>query len=207
MNGIGVTRPASLVGYSYGAFVAATTALVDPSLVDRLVLIAPAAVLAPIEFAWLWRAMVYGLLYQGPWFTKYMAADPNFDYERDIGTVRHKRFMESIHRLGSVTTLAVPPVELDDTALSALSARHRTLVVVGEHETVTNHSRVVASAQRNGIAVELVPRAGCDIQRAPIAAPSISHQKKMIFFYYCTDIFCSSNNLRARWRSDASSNF
>jgi pimeloyl-ACP methyl ester carboxylesterase len=157
--GLGIDTPVSLVGYSYGAFIAAATAIHEPALVDRVVLLAPAAVLAPVEFGWLWRAIVYGTFYAGPWFTEYMAADPNFVYERDVGTARHRAFLEAVNAV-SATVLAVPPSQFDDETLRRAAASHKMLVVIGDAETVTNATLVAETARRTGIEVELVRNAG-----------------------------------------------
>lgn len=88
-----------------------------------------------------------------------MAADPNFDYERDVGTARHREMMDSINAI-SATALAVNPDVLPDAELTKIATKHRTLVVVGDHETVTNHSIVAETARRVGFTVDVVPKSG-----------------------------------------------
>lgn len=48
-----------LVGYSYGSFVATAVAKHVP--VERMVWMAPASVVAPVQLSWIWRAIFYGL--------------------------------------------------------------------------------------------------------------------------------------------------
>jgi pimeloyl-ACP methyl ester carboxylesterase len=160
---LSVTKPVSLVGYSYGSFIAATIAQLDSDAVDKLVLIAPASVLAPVEFGWLWRAIVYGVVWQGPWFTKYMAADPNFVFEKDVGTARHLELMEATNAL-STTVLAVNPDVFSDADLATIASKHRTLLVIGDHETVTNHEVAVAAARKAGFTVDLIPKSGTQVR-------------------------------------------
>lgn len=158
-RGANLTRAASVVGYSYGAFVAMTAAAKEPRLVDKVVLIAPAAVLAPLQFGWMWRAMVYGLLWEGPWFFSYMSAKEGFIYERDMGSARHVEFSRAIHAVAA-TKLAVHPAVLSDDTLRAVAAEHDTLVVVGARETVTDPDAVAAVCMRLGLRVVTVPEAG-----------------------------------------------
>lgn len=74
-----IERPVSLIGFSYGSFVAATVARLAPELVDRLILLSPAGVVAPLEFAFMWRAVVSKMLGIHTYILRYMSTDPNFD--------------------------------------------------------------------------------------------------------------------------------
>ena len=54
-----------MVGYSYGAYIFASVALKAPKVVERLVLIAPAAVFTPISPWFVFRAVFHNLVYSG----------------------------------------------------------------------------------------------------------------------------------------------
>jgi pimeloyl-ACP methyl ester carboxylesterase len=72
VSSLSVSKPVSIIGYSYGCVIAFFTALHKPQIVNKLVLIAPAAIFAPVEFSWIWRAIVYGLTrteYAHNWFS------------------------------------------------------------------------------------------------------------------------------------------
>ena len=82
-------RPVSIVGYSYGAFIAASVAARDPErqIIDKIALVAPAGVFAPASMMWLAYMLFSIFIYDGEkghLFVEFMSGDPNFDYERDI---------------------------------------------------------------------------------------------------------------------------
>ncbi|KAI9034016.1 Alpha/Beta hydrolase protein [Hyaloraphidium curvatum] len=162
--GLDLRAPVSLVGYSYGGFIAATAALeLPPDVVDRVLLLAPAAVVSPLQTGWALRAMAYGLLWaRGHWFTDYMAraANPDFDYERDLSQ-KHREFTDAINAVGA-TKLAVNIFAFSDDQLARLaSPPRRTLVIVGANETVTSVEAAREAGRRvPGLEVEIVPRAG-----------------------------------------------
>jgi len=69
-------KKVSLVGCSHGSFVSSQIALTMPMEIDKVILIAPARVFAPLTFGWLWCATVLGFvptLLPHPWVQKAMS--------------------------------------------------------------------------------------------------------------------------------------
>ena len=150
----------SIIGYSYGSFIAACTAIHKPNLVHKAVLIAPAAVFAPIQVSWILRAVVYAMFpsYFYNWFFKYMSADPNFDYSKM--STSHQDLTSAIREVAA-TTLAVNAEPFSDEKLLAMTTNTKTMLIIGENETVVNSTVAVETAKRVGVSkVELYPRAG-----------------------------------------------
>ena len=144
----------SLVGYSYGSFISACTALILPDLVDKLVLIAPAAVFAPFETSWLWMVLLFRFVpfFGVDKFFKYMSADPDFDMKsKDL-----------IMATGACidNDLVVSPEQFSDEALMQITSRHPTLLIIGREEKVTNATLAADTARRTGVQVQLFPRSG-----------------------------------------------
>lgn len=55
-------KKASLIGFSFGSFLASCVTMKAPELVDKMILIAPAGVFASIELSWLFRAIFVGMV-------------------------------------------------------------------------------------------------------------------------------------------------
>ena len=157
---LSLPTPVSLVGYSFGSFVAFLTALHKPELVHKLILIAPAAVFAPVEFSWIWRAIVYGLTrteYMHNWFFRFMSADPNFDMNQM--NPHDKELVDAI-RLVSGTIISVQACLFEDEVLKEVINAHPTLLLVGEKETVTNATMAVERASAAGAATKVYAKSG-----------------------------------------------
>lgn len=152
---LNISAPVSLIGYSYGSFIAASTALFAPELVSKIVLLAPAAVFAPVSNAWMLRAVGY-MIYQGPWFFQYMSSDPDFSFSKM--TPQQRTMTEAIMHLKS-TVLTANPYHFPDEELAKI-ARKPTMLVIGEEEKVTDPVLAVETAKRNGIEVQLFTKAG-----------------------------------------------
>jgi pimeloyl-ACP methyl ester carboxylesterase len=140
--------------------VAFLTALHKPQLVDKLVLIAPAAVFAPVEFSWIWRAIVYGLTridYTHNWFFQYMSADPSFDMNQ---MKPHDKALTVAIRDVSGTILSVQAESYDDDILRQVIDSHDTLVLLGVNETVTNATIAAERATAAGAKAKVYPKSG-----------------------------------------------
>ena len=111
-----IKEPISLVGYSYGSFVASQVALARPNAVDKLVLMAPAAVVAPFQPSWLLRALVFETFYTiapiqlkswlGNLFHGYMTHNPN-DLPLD-SIVEHWDLTVALNDAGPTKLLGTP---------------------------------------------------------------------------------------------------
>lgn len=160
VSGLSVNKPVSIIGYSYGSLVAFLTTLHKPLLVDKLVLIAPAAVFAPIDFSWIWRAIVYGLTrteYTQNWFFRFMSSDPDFDMSQ---MEQHDFDLTNAIRLVSGTILSVPADSFEDDILRVVIDAHSTLLMVGVNETVTNATLAVERASAAGATTRIYENSG-----------------------------------------------
>jgi len=157
---LSTSKPISIVGYSYGSLIAFLTALHKPQLVDKLIFIAPAAIFAPVEFSWIWRAIVYGITrteYTHNWFLQYMSAEPNFHMTEM--QPHHKALTEAI-RLVSGTILSVQADAFDDEVLRKVLHAHPTLVLVGANETVINATVAAERANAAGATTKVYENSG-----------------------------------------------
>lgn len=171
-------REVSLVGMSYGAWIAANMALLRPDRLRRTVWIAPAAVVARLSIRWIVLALLSGL---SRWihrrFTYWMFADA-------VKTAEGRRIAEELIADTQVMIRCygprpmVAPSRLSDEALR--SVRVPSLLLVGENETVGSARaamrRVRAVAPQ--IEAELVPDAGHDL---PIAQRERVIQRVLAF--------------------------
>jgi pimeloyl-ACP methyl ester carboxylesterase len=160
LSQLSISKPTSIVGYSYGSLIAFIVALHKPHLVDKLVLIAPAAIFAPIEFAWIWRALVYGLTltdHTHNWFMQFMSADPNFHMNKM--EPHHKNLTDAI-RLVSGTVLSVQADVFDDEVLREVIDAHPTLLLLGVNETVINATLAAERAKTAGAKTKLYKNSG-----------------------------------------------
>jgi pimeloyl-ACP methyl ester carboxylesterase len=159
VEGLGTER-AAFLGHSYGAWMATTYALAQPDAVDRLALLAPAAVFVRVKPAWIARAVSTYVVRPTP--------------------ARVRRFMESTCTAGTVAAFGSNDfgrvVELHVTGAPAFRAAAReavpttyrpdalsvltmpVLLVVGRDETVCDGSRsaVVARAGIPHARIELL---------------------------------------------------
>jgi pimeloyl-ACP methyl ester carboxylesterase len=159
-SGLSLTPPLSLVGYSYGCQVAFLTARHQPELVHKLILLAPAAVFAPIQMGWLWKAIVYGIIRTDRmmnWFFRSMSADPNFDLK-----TRPEREFEEMISIRNVagTILKVPGDSFEDDVLSEVIRDHPTFLAIGEVEAVINATLAADRAERAGAVAKVYMNAG-----------------------------------------------
>lgn len=159
-------QKASLIGYSYGSFIATRIALHAPTLVDKLVLLAPAGVFAPIETAWIARAMIFSMLYSllewqpacanalRNWFFNYMTTG---DY-----AAQHEKFNPELGAAADAAgtaQLPVYPVASTVEILTEMNERNPTLLIVGENETVIDAEVAIRTAKKAGIQVKSYPNA------------------------------------------------
>ena len=157
---------ASLVGYSLGSFLASCVAMKAPSVVDKVVLIAPAGVFAPIELGWIFRAITFGVLsnivgWESPmadqlrnWFFGYMTTvDPAILIER-----LHPELRQATDKAGPAQ-VGVRPVAYSVESLREMNENTPTLLIIGEEETVINGNVAIETAKAAGIEVKAYPNA------------------------------------------------
>ncbi|GKY97255.1 hypothetical protein MPSEU_000683900 [Mayamaea pseudoterrestris] len=192
-----IDKPVSAIGYSYGAFMATHMAMegqkrldqlqneasthsgsaeADQKLtglandqIDEIILIAPAAVVAPFSTQWLVRAIAFGLLrtmsgsfasvktWLRDWFFTYMMSDfktAHLNWSSDQRELR-----AALDDAGPVQ-VAVPASEVDMDSLKGLARRHDMLLIIGDKETVTDPTVAVSRAKETGIHVREYKGAG-----------------------------------------------
>lgn len=130
---LGFTAPVDLLGLSYGGCLSANFALKHPARVRRLVLLAPAGILAPIPWGFIWRAVLS--LLPGKYFLRnFMSWVSNGLGSRP----EHRRFLDEMVDDAYVALHAfqrrpmVPPMPLSDAQWKALSVP--TLLIAGDLE-------------------------------------------------------------------------
>lgn len=130
---LGFTAPVDLLGLSYGGCLSANFALKHPSRVRRLVLLAPAGILAPIPWGFIWRAILS--LLPGKFFLR------NFMRWVSNGLdsqPQHRRLLDEMVDDTYVALHAyqrrpmVPPMPLSDEQWKALAVP--TLLIAGDRE-------------------------------------------------------------------------
>jgi pimeloyl-ACP methyl ester carboxylesterase len=165
LTGLGLERPTGLVGLSYGGWIACRYALAHPARVDRLVLLAPAATIAPIPWSFAWR----GLLSLVPLrvtmrnFLGWIA--PTLVH----GDGAQRRMFDAmvedacLARRSFVARRPVLPTSLRDEELRRLP--RNTLFLVGEHEVLYDARRAVARLAQAAphVRAEIVPGCGHDL--------------------------------------------
>ena len=154
MDELGLVR-AHFVGLSYGAWLSANMAASRSERVDRLVLLAPAAVFDRIGAEFLLRAASAS-------FTR----SPRSIRNLAEWLVHNPKTLDDPANLLEVgfqarrLTLLPPPHRLSDDQLRSIGAS--TLFMIGEHEPVTRPIKAISRAERfvRSIETVLVPNAG-----------------------------------------------
>lgn len=159
---LGIKAPISLVGYSYGSFVSSQVALARPDAVNKLVLMAPAAVFAPIQPAWLLRALAFESLYTmlpverlkamlRNFFHGYMTYNPQSLPLESI--IHHWDLTTALNDAGPTELLGTPH-PLEEADLKKMGHQNPTLLIIGQQEVVTNPSLAAQAAKEAGIQVK-----------------------------------------------------
>jgi pimeloyl-ACP methyl ester carboxylesterase len=152
MDALDLVR-AHFVGLSYGAWLSANMAASCSERVDRLVLLAPAAVFARINAGFLLRAMPASLI-RSPRlirsFTEWLVHDRRALVENPADLI------ELGFQARQLTAIPPPGILSDDQLRSIQAA---TLFMIGEYEPVTRPMKAISRAERlvNNIETVLVP--------------------------------------------------
>jgi pimeloyl-ACP methyl ester carboxylesterase len=157
--------PVSLVGMSYGGWLACEYALHFPARLRKVVLLAPAATVLPVSFAFTWRGaltLLPGLTFRRRFFYWLLhdaaqsgaAGRAQVDEYVNDWDVAERCF---------ASLPAVPGTVLSDQALASLKVP--TLYLVGENEKVYPASKALQRVHRVApqIKTRLIPRAGHDL--------------------------------------------
>ena len=153
-DALGLVKP-NVLGLSYGGWVFAQYALRRPERLGKVVLLAPAGTVAPINFAFIWRAVMTllpgkrkAMLRFFDWASPGMAHDPKWAPAR-------ARYLEDalIGPKSFARRRLVPPVPPPDAAWAKLTAP--TLLLFGDREVIFDPARAAAKMRRIAPQVQL----------------------------------------------------
>ena len=161
-DGLGITR-ASVVGNSYGGFIAFNQAAMAPERIDRVVLISPAGgfvSIMPVFRSMIYQAlkgMLLGLFGAGgprPDLTTVIAAGVGFNDEDEDWLALGRQLMDGSQRINMIL-----PAVFSDAELGAIQAP--TLLLIAEHEILYEPDSTLRTAMTRmpGLEGEIVPGA------------------------------------------------
>lgn len=174
-DALGLEKP-SLLGLSYGGWIFAQYALRRPDRVARLVLLAPAGTVAPINFAFIWRALLTLLPFGkgamerfADWAAPGMASDPKWAEARQalIEDARVGQASFARRRL-------VPPLPLTDADWGKLAAP--TLLLFGDREVIFEPKAAEEKVRRLAPAVKVEVLPGVSHDFFVVAAPEVARR-------------------------------
>ena len=168
LDGLHLDR-VSLVGMSYGAWLALNYAVAAPERVQRLALLSPAASVLPIVKQFSLRGMLMVLFptrFTVNSFMRWLAFNDNLD---DFETRRASDKVVDLMYLGvkhfriPQDTLHVMPTVFSDGELRAMHVP--TLLLIGDHEVIYEPATALARARRliPDVEGDLVPRSSHDM--------------------------------------------
>lgn len=154
---LSIEKTVQLIGFSFGCYLASCFARHHPSKVDKLIMMAPACVVAPINKWWLFQAIMFGIGSQlfskegmieshlRKWFFGTMLVD----YD-NLSKMNHKEFLHASEALGG-PQVPLQPQELDADTLARMNEQTRTLLLIGKEESVIDPQVAVANAKAANI--------------------------------------------------------
>lgn len=137
---------ASVVGLSYGGWLAANLAVQSPEMVNRLVLLCPAATFAPITLEF-YRGVLSANLRRSPErarrFVQWLSSTPNVESDSTADLI-----VTAMLSGRSIPTGLTPPTVLSDETLRRIIAP--TTVVIGDREVIyrTGPHAAITRAQK-----------------------------------------------------------
>jgi pimeloyl-ACP methyl ester carboxylesterase len=159
LDGLGIAR-ASLVGNSYGGFIALSHAAMAPERIDRVVLISPVGLVSwwPVLGSMIYQALkgallgVFGAPQPGP--LAVIAGDVGWNEEDEDWLALGRQLMDGSKRINMI-----PPPVFSDEELGAI--RTPTLLLIAEHEILYEPKSTLESAMTRmpGLEGEVVPGA------------------------------------------------
>ena len=166
LDGLGLGR-ISLVGMSYGGWLALNFAIAAPDRVQRLVLLSPAGGFLPMVKQFSLRGMLMVLFptrFTVNWFMRWLGIKDSPGDPRRLGrTCVELMYLGLKHFRMPPETLRVMPTVFSDGQLRAM--RVPTLLLIGEHEVICDPAAALARARRliPDLEGELVPGSSHDM--------------------------------------------
>ena len=154
-----VNQPVNMIGHSFGCYLSTCFARKYPERVNKIVLTAPACVVAPISKWWLFQAITFGItsrlvsrgsMVEGAlrkWFFSTMIVN----YE-DIQNLKHLEFLNASQDLDG-PQVKLQPSQLDIETLTKMNETCPTLLIIGQQESVIDPKVAVANAKQAKIKV------------------------------------------------------
>jgi pimeloyl-ACP methyl ester carboxylesterase len=172
---------ASIVGNSYGGFLALSTAVCRPERVEKVVLISPAATFAPIWPIY-WHTIIPGY-----WLAPVIRSEALCHRAADwvwqgFPLDEHLARLRAISQVGGYPryrpTLNPPPTVFHDDELRSIRAP--VLLLIGDHEVIYKPERVIERARRlvPHLEAEVIPDAN---HCAEYTAPDVVNEKILDF--------------------------
>lgn len=154
-------KPVSLVGYSYGSFVAAHVASAAAAPFNKLVLIAPAAVFAPVYKLWMVKAILYFVLYNmAPfdaaknWLREWFYGLMMVHGPAKKWTPRDRELQVASDELMLASHMPIAPVPIAFEKLKEMNQATPTFLLIGDQECILDAGVAVANAQQAQIHVK-----------------------------------------------------
>jgi pimeloyl-ACP methyl ester carboxylesterase len=168
LDGLGLDR-VSLMGMSYGGWLALSYAIAEPKRVQKLVLLSPAASVAPLVKQFSGRGMAMLLCptrFTVRWFMRWLGSKDNpgdATVRRITDAVVDLMWLGLKHYRFEPETMRIVPTVFTDDQLRALSVP--TLLLIGDREVIYKPEQAMDRAGRLilGLEAELVPHTSHDM--------------------------------------------
>lgn len=173
-DALSLERP-DVLGLSYGGWVFSQYALRRPERLGKVVLLAPAGTVAPINFAFIWRALLtlvgghWAMVKFADWASPTLSSDPKWAAER-AGLIEDALLAQS----SFAKRRLVPPVPPADAEWAKLTAP--TLLLFGDEEVIFEPKAAAEKMARVAprVSVEVIPGASHDL--FIVAAPEVARR-------------------------------
>lgn len=155
----------NLVGMSYGGWLTSQYALRSQDRLNRIVLLAPAATVAPVRLEFYMRALLPGLVHLRSVHRRFLYWAFSDLAQEDVEAVENivNHGLVSVRCFKPANSMWVSPTVLKDKELQSITVP--TLFLVGEHEVLYSSQKAVQRLNRVAplIQAEVIPNAGHDL--------------------------------------------
>jgi pimeloyl-ACP methyl ester carboxylesterase len=171
---LGIQHSVNILGYSFGCCIACCIARFHPESIDKLILMAPGGVLAPVRKVWLVQAITFAIFSKTGLFTKQLQDWFFGSMVADIESMKNLKYpelREASDAIGS-PQVNIKPDALDVETLQMITANIPTLMIIGEEENVIDPKLAIENAKVSGMKVKVYENAGhmffCEHPREPV---------------------------------------
>lgn len=173
-NALKLQQPVNLLGYSFGCCISCCIARFYPESIDKLILMAPGGVLAPVRKAWLLQAITFAILSQTGLFTKQLQDWFFGSMVADIESMKNLKYPELREASDAVGSpqVQIQPDALDVETLKMITKGIPTMMVIGQQENVIDPLVAIENANASNMKVKVYENAGhmffCEHPREPV---------------------------------------